>query len=131
MWRNKKSLIIAVVATTVLLAGTIGGVAYAQTASADTASGKTLLARVAVIMGVDQQKLEDAFAQAQREMREEALNTRLKGMVDEGKLTQEQADQYKGWLQSKPDVPLPGPAGRLGRGFGGRCFPLDRQAPAK
>ena len=135
MWRSKKFIIVAVVAAIVLLVGSIGGVAFAQTGSTSDGSGKTLLARVAAILGIDQKKVEDAFAQAQREMREEALDNYLKGLVTEGKITQEQADQYKKWWQSRPDItpyrqqlkewqetrpdiPLPGPFGH----FGGRSF---------
>jgi hypothetical protein len=76
-------------------------------------------------MGVDQKKLEDAFAQAQREMRDEALNSRLQDLVSQGKMTQDQADQYKKWLQSEPQVSLPGPRGHFGWGgkFGGGPCP--------
>lgn len=139
MWRKKK-LIITVVLAAVLLAGSIGGVALAQTDNTDNSDAsqpKTLMERVAEILGVDQQKLEDAFDQAQSEMREEALDTYLQKMVDEGKITEEEAEQYKTWWQgkpdmepyrqqlrdwqeSKPDVSIPGPCGRLGgRGFMG------------
>ena len=124
MWRSKKFIIIAVLAA-VLLAGSVGGVAFAQTGNESNDSGKTLLARVATIMGVDQKKLEDAFAQAQREMRDEALNSRLQDLVSQGKMTQDQADQYKKWLQSEPQVSLPGPRGHFGWGgkFGGGPCP--------
>ncbi len=118
MWRSKKLLIIAVLAA-VVLAGSIGGIALAQTGSADnTTSGTTLLARVAAILGIDQQKVEDAFAQAQRQMQEEALDNYLKNLVDQGKITQEQADQYKAWVQARPDLPL-GFGLRGDGGFGG------------
>jgi len=99
MWRSKKFILIAVLATLVLV-GSIGGIVYTQTASANEGSGKTLLAKVAAILGIDQQKLEDAFNQARSEMKDEALQK----LVDEGKITQEQIDQYKAWLQSKPDL---------------------------
>ena len=102
MWRSKR-FIIAVLAT-VLLAGTISGLAFAQTGSTSDGSGKTLLARVAEILSIDQQKVEDAFAQAQREMREEALDNYLKNLVDQGKITEEEADQYKAWWQARPDM---------------------------
>jgi hypothetical protein len=103
MWRSKK-FIVAVLAATVLLVGGIGGVALAQTGSTGDSSGKTLLARVAEILGIDQQKVEDAFAQAQTEMQNEALDNYLKNLVDQGKITQEQADQYKAWVQARPDM---------------------------
>ncbi len=104
MWRKKKFILIALLAATVLLVGSISGVALAQTGSTSGGSGETLLARVAAILGIDQQKVEDAFAQAQREMREEALDSYLKNLIDQGKITQEQADQYKVWSQSSPDM---------------------------
>lgn len=99
MWRSKK-FIVAVLAAAVLLVGGIAGVALAQTGDANNSSEKTLLGRVASILGIDQQKLEDAFTQARTEMQDEALQK----LVDEGKITQQQADQYKQWLQSRPNM---------------------------
>lgn len=72
-----------------------------------------LMTRVAEILGVDKQDLENAFQQAQREFRENALNTRLQELVKQGSWTQQQADAYKAWIQARPDVP---PL-RLGPGF--------------
>ena len=111
MWRSKKFIVVALVAALVLV-GSTAGVVLAQTGSggdsqtgvtlaSDNASQpKTLLARVAAILGIDQQKVEDAFTQARTEMRDEALQK----LVDEGKITQQQADQYKKWWQSRPDT---------------------------
>ena len=119
---KKKVLLIALLAAAVL-AVSIGGVVLAQEATAP--SGNTLLARVAVILGIDQQKVEDAFKQAAREQQSEALTNRLKALVEAGKMTQAEADQYKAWAESRPDVPFaPGFGGRGGmmRGFGGGCW---------
>jgi hypothetical protein len=126
MWRRHKLIIASVLAATVLLAGSVGGVVFAQTGGAGAAtSGKTLAARVATILGIDQQRVEDAFAQARKDMRTEALDTYLQTQVDQGKLTQEQAAQYKTWWQSRPDVPVgPGFRGHFGpRGWGGPIAP--------
>jgi hypothetical protein len=62
-----------------------------------------MLERVAGILSIDKQKLADAFKQAATEMREEGLNNRFSKWVSEGKLTQEQADQYKAWLAANPN----------------------------
>ncbi|MFC1989151.1 hypothetical protein ACFLVW_01075 [Chloroflexota bacterium] len=132
MWRNKK-LIVGVVLASVLLVGSIGGVALAQTENGDDSQPKTLMARVAEILVVDQQALEDAFAQARSEMRDEALDSHLQRLVDEGKITQEEADQYKAWQQAKPDIQAEdgfrGHGGMRGfggtRGFGGPCAPAE------
>ncbi len=81
---------------------------------------------------IDSEQLRDALDQAQGELRDEALETRLQNLVDEGKITQEEADQYLEWWQSRPDieVPLPGlggpgPGGVMmqARGFGPRGGP--------
>ncbi|MFC2011327.1 hypothetical protein ACFLUR_03450 [Chloroflexota bacterium] len=105
MWRRKKLIIVAVLAATILLVVGMGTVAFAETESTDDAiSGKTLSARVAAILGIDQQTVEDAFAQAKSDMQAEALDSRLQKLVDGGEITQEQADQYQAWYQAKPDM---------------------------
>ncbi len=137
MWRRKKLIIIIGLLAAVLLVGSVGGVVFAQTENGDDSQPKTLMERVAEKLGIGQQELEDAFTQARSEMRDEALDSYLQKLVDEGKITQDEADQYKAWLQSKPDttqyqqqleewqqakpdVPLPGNFGRFGdQGFGG------------
>ena len=134
MWRKRKWLIVAAVALVVILmAGIIGGVVYAQTTTPTPTpdnQGKTLLARVADILGIDQQKLEDAYNQAKKEMSDEALTSKLDTLVKAGKLTQEQADQYKQWWESRPDVPNI-TDGKALQGGGLGCYPgrMMRVAP--
>ena len=114
MWRSKKFIIIAVM-TVVVLGATLGGVAIA---SADDENGSqttnpftTLLEKVAAIYqqntstAIDPQELQKAFTEAQKEIRDEALDKYLQGLVDDKKITQEQAKQYKDWLESKPAFP--------------------------
>ena len=66
MWRSKKFIIIALLVAVVLV-GSITGVVLAQTEDEGDSQSKTLLSRVADILGIDQQTLEDAFAQAQEQ----------------------------------------------------------------
>jgi len=101
-WRSKKFIVIAVIVA-VLAVGAVAGVAVAQTSNPD-AQGKSLIARVAAILGIDEQRVQDAFDQAQKDMKNEALDTFLQKQVESGKITQEQADADKQWLQSKPDT---------------------------
>ena len=107
MWRKKKWIIIAAAAAVlILVVGTLGVVAYAQTTTpTQPGQGKTILSRVATILGIDQKKVEDAFAQAQKEQQDDAVSARLQAMVTAGKLTQQQADDYKAWLKARPAVP--------------------------
>lgn len=121
MWKSKKFMVVAVIIAVVLV-GTVAGVALAQAnkGSSTTTQGTTFAARVAAILGIDQQKVQDAFDKANRDMADEALNNRLDALVKSGKITQQQADQYKSWWQSRPQGALPGP-GQLGP-FGGHQF---------
>lgn len=74
--------------------------------------GDEIMNRVAQILNIDKQKLTDAFKQAGQEMSEERFDDMFAKWVTDGKLTQEQADQYKAWLEAKP-------AGVPGFGAGG------------
>jgi len=109
MWRTKKFIVVAALLAVALVAGTTGMV-LAQDNNDGTGPHQTLLTRVAEILGIDQQKLEDAFKQAMSEQREqfkEKADQRLQDMVTEGKITQEQLDAFKAWMQSKPNVDVP------------------------
>lgn len=57
----------------------------------------------------------------------EAMQNRLDKLVEEGIITQEEADQLKEWWESRPDTALSGRpffgGGPCGRGFGGHFGP--------
>ena len=133
MWRSKK-LIVGVVLAAALLFGSLGGVALAADNEDDSQPGAlfgALWDKVCAIYEektgdtLDQEALKDSFVQARSEMRAEALQNRLQSLVDEGQITQEQADEYLEWQQSRPDVPVQfGFRGMGGmRGFGAPCIP--------
>ena len=143
MWRRKKFLLVGLLAA-VLLIGSIGGVALATDNGDDSqpeARYGALWDRVSEVyeqktgVALDQEALKAAFAQAQsdmraevlqklREMETEALQNRLQNLVDEGKITQGEADQYLEWWQSRPDVSVGFSFRGMGgpRGWGGRCI---------
>ena len=73
-----------------------------------------LTARVAEILNINKGDLENAFGQAQGELREKSLDTRLQELVKQGAWTQQQADEYKAWIEARPDVPRIGPMGAQG-----------------
>ena len=108
MWRSKKFITITLLAI-VLLVGTTIGIVFAQEETEGTTPAKlTMLDRVAGNLGIEPQVLKDAFAEVRSEMRDEALDGYLQKMVDYGKITQDEADQYKEWWQSRPDTELLG-----------------------
>ena len=112
MWRRKKLIVVAVLVA-VMLAGSIGGAVFAadnEDESQPEARYGALWDKVSEIyeqktgVALDQEALKDAFAQAQSEIGAEALDSYLQNLVDQGKITQEEADQFKAWLQAKPDM---------------------------
>jgi len=140
MWK-RKWFIPVVVVSVLLIGGIVGGVVVAgsdNTTNTEDQSQATnrcqaLLDRVCAIyeektgVAIDSEQLKDALEQAQIEIQDGALGNWLQNLVDNGKITQEEADQYWEWWQSRPDVQLPsprlggpGPGGGMGwgRGFG-------------
>jgi hypothetical protein len=113
MRRSKKFIMVTALAAVVLVSS-ITGVVLAQNGdySQPEARHEALLERVCEIyqqntgVAIDSEALKDAFAQARSEMRAEALQNRLQALVDEGTITQDEADQWTEWWESKPDDPV-------------------------
>ncbi len=144
MRRKKKLIAIAILAATMLI-GSISGIALAADNGDDSepeAKYETLLNRTSKIyqektgVAIDQEVLKDAFAQAQSEMQTEAVGNYLQSLVEQDKMTQEEADGYLEWWQARPDVTagfsfggrggfrgMGGPRGM--RGFGWPCTPTE------
>ena len=130
---RKRKWFIPVLVAVVLIGGVTGGlVVAANNSSSNTTAGnqtqaadryQALLDKVCAIyeektgVAIDSEQLKAALQQAQSEMKGEALQNWLQDLVDKGKITQEEADQYLKWWQSRPDIKalLPG-LGGLGRG---------------
>jgi len=115
MWKIRK-LVLAAVLVAVMVIGCTAGVAFAQEDEGDQGwrgalggdvqdKRGVLTTRVAEILDIDQRELEDAFSQAQRELRKQYLESTLQELVDEGTLTQTQADELKAWIEARPDIP--------------------------
>jgi hypothetical protein len=139
--KKRKWFIPVVVASVLLIGGITGGVVAANNSSSNTTAGnqtqaidqyQALLDKVCAIyeentgVALDSGQLKAALEQARSEMQDETLQNWLQGLVDKGKITQEEADQYLKWWQSKPDVELPLPGlgghGHEGGMMWGRLF---------
>ena len=131
MWK-RKWFIPVVVVSVLLVGGIVGGVVIAGSDNSSNTENQSqasdryqaLLDRACTIyeektgVAIDSEQLKDALDQARSEIQDEALESRLQDLVDEGKITQEEADQYLEWWQSRPDIELPLP-GLGGHGHGG------------
>jgi hypothetical protein len=150
MRRSRKILLIVVLAVLVI-GGTLGGVAIANADEQNTTTTTTiatsnqtdsrlsaLFDKVAEIyqnntgVAIDSQELAKAFKQAGEATLSDRLSSYLDKLVQQGKITQEQADQFKQWWNSKPDIGLNpdinggmhfGRMGRIGGMFRDRCLP--------
>ena len=130
--RKRKWFIPVVVASVLLIGGIVGGVVVAGSDNSSNTEDQSqtadryqaILDRACAIyeeetgITIDSEQLKDALDQARSEIQDEALESRLQDLVDEGKITQEEADQYLEWWQSRPDIELPLP-GLGGHGHGG------------
>ena len=111
----RKRWMIASFLVGLLTVGVAGGAVLAN-GDEDGSPITSFAARVAGILGIDQAQVEDAFKQAKQEMADERLQATLDAQVEAGRITQEQADEYSEWYQSRPDDGIGiGPRGRFGR----------------
>ena len=100
----RRRWIVVPVVVGLMAIGLTGGAVMAQT---DEDGGKSsplqsLASRVASILGIDEAQVQDAFDQAATELRDEAMQSKLAALVENGRLTQEQSDEYLEWYQSRP-----------------------------
>ena len=152
--KKRKWFIPVVVVSVLLIGGIVGGVVVAADDSSNNTESQTsgrfqeLLDRACAIyeektsVAIDSEQMKDALKQAREDMRDEALENRLQNLVDDGKITEEEAAQLLEWWRSRPEVelPLPGFGGpnagggiMQGRGFqhpGGPCPVPDASAEA-
>ncbi len=102
---------IGIFAVAALLIGAITvGIVAAQdtgvgenTAEAENLAAKTILGRVADILGLDEATVKDAFQQARKDQKTEAYREKLDRQVETGRITSEEAEEQFLWFQSRPD----------------------------
>ena len=150
MWRRKKFIVIALLATILVVGGATGVVLAADNGDEDVSPPKAphgaILEGVCKIYNanpdtscdIDCEALEAAFAQARSEMRAEctpnrvkpdpeAMKNRIQTLYDEGKITEAQYSKIMERLQSWADGSERPFFGRM-RGmhrFGGPCAPTE------
>jgi hypothetical protein len=111
--------------------GTMSVVTASDTTDNETSQFDTFVSKVADKLGLDEDTVATAMKEARQEMMDEALAERLQEAVDEGRITQEQADQISEWMKSRPEAldELGGFGPGCGPGFGGggRMMPGNHQ----
>ena len=90
---RKLQIIIPLVIAVVAVAVISFSIALAQGDEGDDSNASKLETAV----------VDDAVKQAREELRDEAIQKKLDALVEKGRLTQEQADEYLNWIQSRPE----------------------------
>lgn len=98
---KRRWLFVPIIVVLLGLGITIGGV-LAQDGGDGDGAVKSFAGRVAAILGLGEAEVKDALTQAATEARQDRLTRKLDRLVDQGRITQDQADEYREWLQSKP-----------------------------
>ena len=70
----------------------------------ETSQYDVFVSKMAEKLGLDKETVAAAMNEARDEMRLEALQERLQEAVDEGAITQDEADQILQWEQTRPDA---------------------------
>jgi hypothetical protein len=116
--------------------GLTGGTIMAQTAGdgdAEEPTKRSFASRLAEKLGLDEASVKEAITEVRNEVQDERVQRRLAQLVLKGRMTQEDADAYLGWYQSRPPNIGPGLPGfgkhRFHRGHGAHFQKRLRQAP--
>ena len=64
---------------------------------------QSIASRVAEILNLEEEVVQDAFEQALREKQDDSMAYRLEHMVENERLTQEEADEILNWFLRRPD----------------------------
>lgn len=106
---KKVKVLISVLAAVVLL--TVGSAATVMAQEETTPAPETnttstngLFARVADKLGITEEELNNAFEEARQELREEAFIRWLDKAVEEGRITEDEAEEIEEWWGQRPEA---------------------------
>lgn len=102
----KKRLSIFLIGTAVSVLAVVGAFAGLAAAQSDDDDGdsQTFVERVAAVLGIESDDLEDAMQQVKEEIHSERRDAKFAELVANGTLTQEEADAIEEWQDSKPEI---------------------------
>ena len=126
----KKRLSIFLIGTAVSVVAAVGafaGLAAAQS-NDDDGDSQTFVERLSAILGIESDDLESAMQQVKQEIQTEQRDAKFSELVENGTLTQEEADAIKTWQDSKPEIEFnfDGQDGDGKRGWGRKGLGLGR-----
>lgn len=129
---TKKKVVISI-ASALLVLVAIFGTTLAVSADDDsiTPATSSIMERVAELyknntgITLDPNQLQAAFDEAHQEMREQSRNTMLERLIENGVITEEEANDLRNWLDEKPDIDFSGLKSRAGQFFNNMKAPFS------
>lgn len=100
--RLRKRFIVMTTAGLVAVGALVGGVALASPLGDSDKPRDRVIERAAAELGVEPERLSNAFQKAQASLAAEAMKTKLQALVEMGKLTQQDAGDILAWIEARP-----------------------------
>ena len=117
----KRRLFLGLAAVAIMASGIAAGVAWTQVAHAqEETTAKSFTARLATTLGLEEDVVQDAFKEAMRDIQAERFQARMDGLVENGRITQNEADAAFKWYKERPEGINSSPRGSRSGFFGQR-----------
>ena len=100
----KRRLFLGLAAVAIMASGIAAGVAWTQVAHAqEETAAKGFAARLATILGLEDDVVQDAFKEARSDIQDERFQAKMDRLVESERITQDEADAAIEWYEERPE----------------------------
>ena len=100
----KRRLFLGLAAVAIMASGIAAGVAWTQVAHAqEETAAKGFAARLATILGLEEDVVQDAFKEARSDIQGERFQAKMDRLVESERITQDEADAAIEWYEERPE----------------------------
>ena len=100
----KRRLFLGLAAVAIMASGIAAGAAWTQVAHAqEETAAKGFAARLATILGLEEDVVQDAFKEARSDIQGERFQAKMDRLVESERITQDEADAAIEWYEERPE----------------------------
>ena len=100
----KRKMFLGLAAVAILVSGITAGVAWTRVAHAEEGTtAKSFAARLATILELEEDVVQNAFKEARRDIQDERFQTRMDRLLESERITQDEADAAIEWYEERPE----------------------------
>ena len=100
----KRKMFLGLAAVAIMVSGITAGVAWTRVAHAEEGTtAKSFASRLATILELEEDVVQDAFKEARRDIQDERFQTRMDRLVESERITQDEADAAIEWYEERPE----------------------------